>query len=279
MKINTVVLENNQLKVEILPELGGRISSILYKPENKNWVWNNANNSVSKVRDGKNYDDNWQGGWEELFPNDEVETFSWGTGYDHGELWFNTWDVQNFNKNKVSLEINNLESGTKFVKTFSIKNSTIYTKYSADISFEDHFLFKLHLAIPLEEKLYISVEHSNLEKVEKNFGNILETSKTSYFLEPQKDTGLFDFAYLNNAGNYIKIIDSKKNVMELTFDNTTLEYFWIFQSQGGWRNHNVVVLEPCSNGKKIISEAVNHNQAKKGPSLFSTSYQVKFSNL
>ena len=28
-----------------------------------------------KVEEGQDYDDNWQGGWEELFPNDAVENF------------------------------------------------------------------------------------------------------------------------------------------------------------------------------------------------------------
>ena len=71
--MNNLNLENEFLRVQVIPDLGGRIDSIIYIPTNKNWVWKNSqieNKSVSKY---SNYDDNWQGGWEELFPNDAVE--------------------------------------------------------------------------------------------------------------------------------------------------------------------------------------------------------------
>jgi len=39
--VKIYTLENTQLNIKVLPELGGRIDSFIYKPTNKNWVWKN----------------------------------------------------------------------------------------------------------------------------------------------------------------------------------------------------------------------------------------------
>ena len=100
----------------------------------------------------------------------------------------------------------------------------------------------------------------------------------SYFFRPKKDSGLYDFAYLDINKNKVEITDKNNDSMTLVFDDTVLKYFWIFQSQGGWNNHNVVVLEPSTNSKKNIIEALEENKAIKGPVDFETQYKVKFSN-
>jgi hypothetical protein len=42
------------------------------------------------------YDDNWSGGWDELFPNDEAGEVRGHDLPDHGELWTGAWDAQPF---------------------------------------------------------------------------------------------------------------------------------------------------------------------------------------
>ena len=279
MKINKFSLENDLLKIEVIPELGGRISSLIYKPTEKNWIWSNETIGLKKIDNGIDYDNNWQGGWEELFPNDAIEQFSWGEGYDHGELWFNSWNIIDYSEFQLVLGINNLESKTKFLKTISINKSKLKVSYSAEISFFDHFLFKLHLAIPIEDSLKKLIDQSKIEKVESDFGNILGTENENYFLNPKKNTGLYDFGYFDTSANLVEVIDKKNNKLKLTFDKNILKYFWIFQSQGGWNQHNVLVLEPCTNGKKIISDAVQSNQSIKGPTILNTHYSVEVSNL
>ena len=77
MNFRTETLENNKLKIEVIPELGGRIDSLVNKLTKKEWVWNNQTLEKNKVSKFSEYDSNWQGGWEELFPNDAKEKFSW----------------------------------------------------------------------------------------------------------------------------------------------------------------------------------------------------------
>ena len=126
MSYSIKVLENDKLKIEVLPELGGRINSIIYKKSKKDWVWNNPNLNKARVSKYSEYDSHWQGGWEELFPNDAIENFSWGKGLDHGELWSAEWTIKKMSANSLTLSTKNLESGSSFEKNFILnKNQKI----------------------------------------------------------------------------------------------------------------------------------------------------------
>lgn len=271
MNFKTVTLENNFLKVKIIPTLGGRIDSLVYKKTNKEWVWNNKYLQKSIVKKEVNYDSNWQGGWEELFPNDAIETFSWGKGLDHGELWSASWKIKNYSENYLDLIVDKLDSGSIFKKSISIDKNVLSVSYKCDIKFNDFFLFKLHLAVPLTKYLRIECDYKNISSVDKNFGNILRKNEDFFVLN--RDSKLFDFAYLDLNEKQVALVDEDKNLLELHFAGD-LDYFWIFQTQGGWNNHNVIVLEPASNSKKILSEAINENGALKGPRKFKCDYKI-----
>lgn len=268
-----ISLQNSKIKVVILPDLGGRVDSLIHKASNKEWVWKNKYLQNKKVSKFSTYDENWQGGWEELFPNDAIENFSWGSGFDHGELWSNAWKVDNISKEQVTLIYYSKYSGTTFKKIFSINKNKFECRYFANIAFEDNFLFKLHLAIPIEKKIKIICDVYHIEKVEKNFGNILQNEHN--FLELLENSKLFDFAYLKIKNKEVRVVDSDKNILVLKYGKRNLDFLWIFQTQGGWNNHNVLVLEPASNSKKILKEAKEDNNCIKGPMNFECYYEVE----
>lgn len=265
-------LENEYLKVIILPDLGGRIDSFVNKKNNKNWVWSNNNLNKSKVSKYSEYDSNWQGGWEELFPNDAIEDFSWGKGLDHGELWSTSWSINKIEKDFLELKTTNLDSSTVFNKSFKIFDNKLEVKYESDILFDDYFLFKLHLAIPVTERVEVLCDYTSVDPVDHSFGNIINENKNFFILE--ENSSLFDFAYVSLQNNNVLIKDEKSNTLKLSFFGE-LNHFWIFQTQGGWNNHNVIVLEPASNSKKIIKDAIEDGGAVKGPMKFVCSYIVE----
>ena len=86
-----------------------------------------------------------------------------------------------------------------------------------------------------------------------------------------------DFGYINKPTNELTIEDKNKNKLKLSYDIDNLNYLWIFQSQGGWMGHNVVVIEPCTNGRKSLKAAVSQNMSIKGPINFETNYSVELS--
>ena len=89
-----LTLENVLLRVDVIPELGGKIYNFIYKPVDRNFLWHNPRIELRKVPLGANYNDNYAGGWDELFPNDAAVEFQGESLPDHGELWCQTWDYE-----------------------------------------------------------------------------------------------------------------------------------------------------------------------------------------
>src|SRR3977135_3714353 len=84
--LRAITLENRYLRVLVLPEAGAKIWQITYKPFDAELLWNNPRVFPCRFPLNSRYDDVWSGGWDELFPTDEVATIDGETYPDHGEL-------------------------------------------------------------------------------------------------------------------------------------------------------------------------------------------------
>jgi len=90
--LQALILENELLRVEILPEAGGNIRSICFKPANRELLWHNPMVRPAAHAPGSVFDDVWAGGWDDLFPNAIAELHAGGMTPDHGELWTRRWE-------------------------------------------------------------------------------------------------------------------------------------------------------------------------------------------
>jgi hypothetical protein len=86
-----IVLENDLLRVTILPELGGKIWSIVFKPREREMLWHHPTLTPHPVSPSAAYDDLFCGGWDELFPSDAPVTIDGFALPDHGEWWSIPW--------------------------------------------------------------------------------------------------------------------------------------------------------------------------------------------
>src|SRR5438309_10863054 len=90
--LRAVVLENQLLRMVVLPEAGAKIWQITYKPLDSNLLWNNPRIAPARLPVNSRYDDVWSGGWDELFPNDYVAIIEGERYSDHGGVWTGGWD-------------------------------------------------------------------------------------------------------------------------------------------------------------------------------------------
>src|SRR5262245_3157669 len=89
-------IESDLLRLDILPETGGRIYRWLYKPLDRDMLWQNPRIKPMIVAESTNYDDTFCGGWDELFPNGSAGLHGGEAYPDHGEYWTKRfdWEVQ-----------------------------------------------------------------------------------------------------------------------------------------------------------------------------------------
>ena len=86
-----IELENRLVRTSLSPELGGKPWNLWHKPTGTPWLWHNPNVGLKTTSLGTCYDNNWAGGWEELFPNDAPGEFMGRELPDHGEWWNQAW--------------------------------------------------------------------------------------------------------------------------------------------------------------------------------------------
>jgi hypothetical protein len=94
--LQVVRLENELLRVDVLPEAGSKVYNFVHTPSGRNLLWHNPHVPPARQHFGACFDDNWSGGWDELIPNDLPVAEPEGDLLpDHGEYWSQAakWDV------------------------------------------------------------------------------------------------------------------------------------------------------------------------------------------
>lgn len=276
-----IVIENNEISVQVVPEVGGRIQALHSKKSCYDWVWKEKEtDKINIIQPYSEYDSQWSGSWEELYPNDAIEYFNSNEAPDHGELWNSVWEVREKSEKKLLLSTSGYFSQTIVEKTYELKENQLEVKYRLTNIPYSNFLFKLHLAMPISNTS-IDFSYEKCRKVDTNFGNIVRNPKDNLEVELflnniKTGEGTNDFLYFDGVGSDIKITEhSSSSNLTLSYDKETMPHFWIFQTRGGWMGKNVVVLEPCTNGIKNLSKAIENNLAiSTEDGTFTTWYRV-----
>ena len=88
-----VVMENDAMRVVVVPEIGGKITSLVSRRTGREWLWKNPHLPLIKPPpDATDFGAFDAGGWDEVIPTVNrcrVPNSAWGerTLTDHGELW------------------------------------------------------------------------------------------------------------------------------------------------------------------------------------------------
>ena len=290
--LRAVVLENRFLRLMILPEAGAKIWQITYKPLRANLLWNNCSIPPARLPADSVYDDVWSGGWDELFPNDEVAIIEGEIYPDHGELWTGEWTEETFSDAEsvgVRLRYTTPLSSIEVEKTLRLRADC------SRIEFHHRFLNRSRKCLPFLWKLHpamaVSPQHridfpkmkvvlepafpGTLEgAAETNEWPVIRTSRGKVDLRcvtSEQARQLYFFYGTQMQGNWCAITNT---AMELAcgiqFDSGVFPCCWLFATYGGWRDYNVAVLEPCT-GYPLNFEAMKtagrHCTLEPGQSL------------
>jgi hypothetical protein len=276
--LSAVVLENRALRIVILPEAGGKIWQITYKPLDANLLWNNPRIHPAKLALSARYDDVWSGGWDELFPNDEVAVIEGESYPDHGELWTGLWKAQPFTEADVAgvhLTYETPISSILVEKTIRIRQDQsrieFHHRFTNRGRFAFPFLWKLHPAMAVSPKHRIDFPPMQV-MIEPAFpGTLAGATGTAEwpFLQTQsgkvdlrripceQERQLYFFYGTQMKENWCALTNCETKLScGLQFDSKVLPCCWLFATYGGWRNYNVAVLEPCT-GYPLNFEAMH----------------------
>jgi galactose mutarotase-like enzyme len=266
--LRAVVLENRSLRVIILPEAGAKILQITYKPFDADLLWNNPRIAPARLPGNSRYDDVWSGGWDELFPNDEVALIEGESYPDHGELWTGDWSAEPFShadEAGVRLRYITPISSVEVDKTIRLRQGEarleVHYRFTNRGRTALPFLWKLHPAMAVSPQHRIDFPPMRVVLEPAFPGTLAGASQLSDWpsirmvagdvdlrrVTPEDARQLYFFYGTQMQGNWCALTNSATGLScGLQFDPKVFPYCWLFATYGGWRSYNVAVLEPCT---------------------------------
>ena len=266
--LKVITLENRLLRVTILPELGGRIWQIVYKPHDVALLWNNPAIQPARLPRNSSYDDNWSGGWDELFPNDEAAAIDREEFPDHGELWTQEWAADSFENadgEGVRLRCVAPVSGVVVEKIVLLPRDLAQLRFThafhnaRQTAFP--FLWKLHPAFAVSSDHRIDFPAMQVA-LEPAFLGTLEGGPTDFEwprfhaglrvvdlrrVPPASERQLYFFYGHRMRAGWCALTNTRTRLScILQFDPRIFRSCWLFATYGGWRDCNVAVLEPAT---------------------------------
>ncbi|RQP19201.1 MAG: hypothetical protein EAS52_03050 [Parapedobacter sp.] len=258
--------ENNDIRFEMVPALGGKLTSVFNKKLQKEFLWHNRGLALAENSAGDDYDSNFWGGIDELLPNDIPEIVD-GIDYpDHGELWTTRLEYT-LADDHVSVFGQLPKSNLFYAKTVSLlEGSGIKLEYQIVNRAERrrHFLWKFHAALHIEpgDRLESpAIKARVVYPQSSRFGNqdefnwpMIEGMDAA--LVPAKDNTM-DFFYLYDLpeSHMSLVSDEGNHRFTYRYDGAIFPYQWYFASYGQFRNHYTAILEPASAMPVSVNEA------------------------
>lgn len=265
-------LENDRIRIEIAPAIGGRITSVYNKQLNKEFLWHDKSCRLKQNNSGDDYAVNFWGGIDELLPNDIPEIIDGMSYPDHGELWTTPLDYVMESQRVVLSGVLPL-SGLFYRKSIGLREHTpeVDTDYTIrNLSGSTrHFLWKLHAALVIEEgdRLITTAKKAkSVYPVTSRFSHAgefkwpeIENADVS-LVSPKNNTLDFFYLYGVRRGEMKLINDQANHLFRYTYDKKIFPYQWYFASYGGFLNHYTAILEPSTGMPVSVNEAMSLGQ-------------------
>lgn len=117
---------------------------------------------------------------------------------------------------------------------------------------------------------YDDVWQGGLEKVDHEFGNLLSTTDEQPWSTEvglpfclHRSSRSNEFVYVSGLPEgWCEITDTKAGSwVRIDYPTVVFPHCLIFMTYGGWRERNMVVLEPCTNHPKDLEQAISNGTA------------------
>lgn len=255
LNMNSIVMESDKLKLSILPDIGFKVASIIYKPKNKEFLFQPTKGKYETPIYGDAFEKYDTSGMDEMLPTIDKCIYPEGEFEgdelpDHGDLWSLPWDVTIVD-NKVMGSINLRSLALKFQKIVTLENPTTIrmdyrVKNLSDL--EVHYLWALHGLNVFNEntEFLFSEEMKDVINVADNEDLSLMDLK---FLKNYGDKKSYKYYFTNEIKNGTVGLDYTDDKVKyiINYDPEVNPYLGVWITKGGFKGEYNCALEP-SNG-------------------------------
>lgn len=261
--VPVVRLENHLLRIDVLPTLGGKIWSIEHRPSGREFLWHNPRQRLRSLPVGANYDDHFVGGFDELLPNDLSERVQGESLVDHGELWTTRLEPR-IKGQGVTLTGQLPITPLSYAKSLRLEGNRLILEYSLQNVGRRplDLLWKLHPALQVSPGAEIVVPATTARAADPSWSRIKHDEEFNWGNSPD----LHVVPPMNGSTEFLYLLDLKEGECALRhrdegwsfrmkFPKEIFRSVWVFASFGGWRDLEVLILEPCTTPTLSLAES------------------------
>ena len=280
-------LESDLLRIDVLPELGGKIYHWIHKPTDRDFLWQHPRILPKVMPAGTNFDDNFSGGWDELFPNDRAGRHRDEFYPDHGEYWTQPfeWDARQA-RGELTLHLwaEGCVTPTRMERwiTLTAASPVVRMRYRLTHLGQHGFdyLWSIHpalavgpqsqLVIPAGKGLIASPGYGRLtcEPLEFTWPNVPGSDGKTFDMSRIPvgvDVPGYEMVFLTELreGWYAHLDHATGGGFGMAFDQELFNTIWLFATHGGWRGLHTVIPEAATGYPGDLAEAVEKGRCAR----------------
>ncbi|WP_129408034.1 hypothetical protein [Marinitoga lauensis] len=276
LNMEGITIENDYIKLVVLPNLGAKIASIYYKPQNFEVLFQPTLKKYNLPKYGDSFAQYDTSGSDEMFPNIDKGIYPFEEYYgeilpDHGELWSIPWNCKIIGNNIIESIVDSPKFNYTFKRIIELKNNKIILTYSVKNNgikkFKGFWTFHGLVAIDKNSKIILNGINRvlNVKKNSHYLGNsenecsypVYNNYQLNKFLPPEvKNTEKF---YLLDKIDYAGITLNNNNLLYLV-NFKELPYLGIWKNEGGFKNEYNAAIEPTNGFYDSLEITKKHNK-------------------
>jgi hypothetical protein len=286
---DTLHLENEYLKVTVLPLTGGKISELIYKKSGTQFFRESVDNInfIPKLSHGSDFLPPHAFGFDECFPNIAPGTFLHENVkielQDHGEIWTQECTYE-ATENVIILYSKGIDLKYSFSKRIELIGNTVRIEYQlqSEESTPFKYIWSAHPLLQVDEGDEILLDDTVGDLVVNwasdpeigSAGSIVtwpyihnKQKNLSYLKVQNQEHNIAVKLYAHTLKNgFAGLFRHKTNeTLMFSFDTNKMPYLGIWLCYGGWPEQSddkefTVALEPAKGGFDALEDAISHNK-------------------
>ncbi|MDZ7660119.1 DUF5107 domain-containing protein [Fodinibius sp.] len=301
-----IELENDELRIAIVPDLGGKMISLESKQRGTQFLKEPAEDFhiYSQPDYGEDFLPPYAAGFDECFPNVSPSKYEFKGEVlelpDHGELWTKSWKYKE-GENSISLWTHGEQLNYRFAKHIELEGPTIQITYELEsleeVPFE--YIWSAHPLLNIAEgdQLLLPGQISEVVLNWASDPNVGDLGDRLAWPEILGNNSNIDFNYVQNksmefavklfsdrltngiAGLYKQQTDE---TLLFSFDTEQVPFLGLWLCYGGWpadtkEKEYTLALEPCNARPDSLVEACKWGDQQQISPLSIKCWEVKIS--
>lgn len=274
---DSIVLETDSVRVELIPGLGGKIVSLRYKPTGKEWLVEADLHELPQPAYGSSFGDADMSGWDECFPT--IGTCAADAEGkvllpDHGEVWPLAWD-EAFDEGSVVCSVNGVAMPYRLSRTLSFAaDDTLRMDYIAENLGDEPlpFLWVPHPQFAVSEPTRVELPPS-VQDMLCVYGGASRQEGVTY---PWAGEAVIGTEQTGDGRKYYApgpvaegwcglTCERSGDWLRMEVDPERVPYLGIWVDEGMYNIRNAIALEPSIGYYDVLDRAIANGTARIVP--------------